>query len=262
MSTEKTQSDEEKNTNEETVTNEESSQEENSSDEEVLEEVSSEEVEVLDEKDIKIQELEAALETRSSEVDEVTARLRSVSAAYSKQGNEIKATRARLERQMQYTEAKNRGEVVSSLFEPFDNLKRCLDGLRQSGVETSHIEGLEMVIGTFVSAFQKLGLEEIPGKGSTFDPNIHEALLNIPVPDPALNGIVVDVHSTGYRINDIIIKPAKVIVGVCDTPPEPPADLNEASEEETPVSEDINEEIESGNEDVIEEENSDSEIND
>ena len=125
--------------------------------------------------------------------------------------------------------------MVSSLFEPFDNLKRCIEGIKQSDIESSHVEGLEMVRSSFFEAFQKLGLEELPGKGSKFDPNVHEALINIPVPDPALDGVVIDVHSTGYRINDIIIKSAKVIVGQCDQPPvqEEPTD-NEAQTEESP----------------------------
>jgi molecular chaperone GrpE len=221
MSTEKTNSEEEIKSNEEEVQEDITENKAPETDEEVAEEVP------VDEDEAYIKELEDALEQKHNEVEEVTARLRSVSSAYSKQGDEIKATKARLERQMQYKESKNRGEVVSSIFEPFDNLKRCLEGLKKSDIEESHIEGLEMVKSSFMTAFQKLGLEEIPGKGSKFDPNIHEALMNIPVPDPTLNGVVIDVHSTGYRINDIIIRPAKVIIGVCEVP-----EVEEIEEEE------------------------------
>jgi molecular chaperone GrpE len=231
MSTEKLKSDEEKINPEENKENEGSiEQEENTDEESESEEIDSVEVITPDENQVRIDTLENDLEDKSKEVDELTARLRSVSAAYTRQGDEIKATKSRLERQMQYTESKNRGEVVSKLFEPFDNLKRCLEGLQSSDIDQSHIEGLEMVKSAFMSAFQKLGLEEIPGKGSIFNPNIHEALVNIPVPDPALNGVVVDVHSTGYRINDIIIKPAKVIVGHCEVPKEEP--IQEEQEEQ------------------------------
>ena len=232
MSTEKTQSEEEKQT-----TQDEAQEETVENEQKEVQESDSEQAE-LSEEEAYIKELEEALKTKHNEVEEVTARLRSVSAAYSRQGDEIKATKARLERQMQYKESKNRGEVVSSIFEPYDNLKRCIEGLKKSEIEDSHIEGLEMVKSSFLTAFQKLGLEEIPGKGSKFDPNIHEALMNIPVPDPTLNGVVIDVHSTGYRINEIVIRPAKVIVGVCDIPK-----VEEVEEEE-----EVLEEIESSEE--------------
>jgi molecular chaperone GrpE len=69
-----------------------------------------------------------------------------------------------------------------------------------------------------MGAFKGLGLEELPGKGSKFDPNIHEALTLIPVPDAALDQAVVEVFAAGYRIGSRLIRPAKVIVGTW-TPP-------------------------------------------
>ena len=51
-----------------------------------------------------------------------------------------------------------------------------------------------MVKDEFWSAFQKLGLEEIPGEGSLFNPNIHQALTTMPVADPVLNDTVVQVY--------------------------------------------------------------------
>ena len=197
---------------------------------------------------IPLLDLQQQLADSQKELEELRARLRSVSAAYTRQGDEIKATKLRLERQMQYKESQNRGEVVSALFEPFDNLKRSLEGFKKSDIESSHVEALEMVQSSFFEAFKKLGLEELPGKGSKFDPNIHEALINIPVPDPALDGVVIDVHSTGYRINDIIIKSAKVIVGQCDQPtPEEPEE-SEGTPDEVPTDMTIDEESEQSSE--------------
>jgi len=251
MSTEKLKSDQEKIIPQENIENDQSIEHEENTDEEneseetdSVEENESEETDSVeevtpDETQIRIETLEKQLKEKSKETEELTARLRSVSAAYTRQGDEIKATKLRLERQMQYTESKNRGEVVSKLFEPFDNFKRCLDGFLSLDIDQSHVEGLEMVKSEFMSAFQMLGLEEIPGKGSIFNPNIHEALVNVPVPDPALNGVVVEVHSTGYRINDIIIKPAKVIVGQCEVPKVEPNQEEEEDQNKEEKSEDV-----------------------
>ena len=92
---------------------------------------------------IPLLDLQQQLADSQKELDELRARLRSVSAAYTRQGDEIKATKLRLERQMQYKESQNRGEVVSALFEPFDNLKRSLEGFKKSDIESSHVEALE-----------------------------------------------------------------------------------------------------------------------
>ena len=67
----------------------------------------------------------------------------------------------------------------------------------------------------FLASFFELGLEELPGVGSTFDPNVHEALMKAPVDKPELHNVIINVYSTGYRINEIIIRTAQVIVGEC-----------------------------------------------
>lgn len=153
------------------------------------------------------------LERLQETVGELQARLRAVSAAYAKVQEEIAATRDRLERQAQVKEALRRGEVVGELFDPLQNLKRSLEATRKGATTEDTTIGLEMVVQQFMDAFQKLGLEEVPGRGSRFNPMLHEALMLSPVTDPALDGVVIDVFSTGYRIGDKLIQPARVIVG-------------------------------------------------
>jgi molecular chaperone GrpE len=102
---------------------------------------------------------------------------------------------------------------VGTLFEPVENLRRALEALRKGASPEDTVAGLGQVMSQFMAAFQKLGLEEVPGKGSRFDPNLHEALTTMTVMDPALDGVVIDVFATGYRIGNRLINPAKVIVG-------------------------------------------------
>ena len=66
------------------------------------------------------------------ENQELTSRLRAVSAAYKNQQDDIAATRKRLERQAVLKEEIRRGEVVSSLFEPLENLRRSKDSMEKS----------------------------------------------------------------------------------------------------------------------------------
>lgn len=151
-------------------------------------------------------------------IEELQGRLRAVSAAYQKQQGEIAATRERLERQAAVKEELRRGEVVAGLFDPVENLRRSMEAAKKGASAEDTATGLELVLKAFLSSFQKLGLEEVPGKGAAFDPNIHEALTAMPVTDPALDQAVIEVFATGYRIGSRLIAPAKVIVGTYQEP--------------------------------------------
>ncbi len=104
------------------------------------------------------------------------------------------------------------------LFDPFENLKRSINSAKKGASAEDTANGLELVLKAFMGSFEKLGLEEVAGKGAPFDPNIHEALTTMPVADPALDQVVIDVFSTGYRIGSRLIAPAKVIVGAYQEP--------------------------------------------
>lgn len=140
------------------------------------------------------------------------ARLRTVSAAYKQQTDDVTATKERLARQASLKEELRRGEVVGTLFEPVENLRRSIEAIRKAGGDDT-VAGLELVLHQFIESFNKLGLEEVPGKGSRFDPNLHEALTAMPVTDPALDGVVIEVFDTGYRIGSRLLKAARVVIG-------------------------------------------------
>lgn len=147
-----------------------------------------------------------------AQVAALEARLRTVSAAWRQQQDEIASTKERLARQAALKEELRRGEVVGILFEPVENLRRAKDAIqRAAGADA--VSGLDMVLHQFLDAFKKLGLEEVPGKGSRFDPTLHEAISAIPVADPALDGAVLEVFDTGYRIGSRLLKPARVVIG-------------------------------------------------
>ena len=160
----------------------------------------------------------AEIERLHGVIDELQARLRAVSAAYQKQQGEISATRERLRRSAAVQEELRRGEVVAAVFEPVENLRRSLIAAQKGASAEDTANGLELVLKAFMTSFEKLGLEEVSGQGAPFDPNIHEALTALPVTDPALDQVVIEVFSTGYRIGSRLIAPAKVVVGAYQEP--------------------------------------------
>ena len=172
---------------------------------------------LVDDPDAGAETVELSPPTREEELEtqlsELQARLRAVSAAYQQQQEEMDAARARLERQAALKEEMRRGEVVVALFDPVQNLKRSVDAASKGASMDDTLKGLALVQAQFMVAFQKLGLEEVPGEGARFDPNLHEALTTIPVTDPAMDDVVVEVFSAGFRIGSRLIAPARVVVG-------------------------------------------------
>lgn len=144
---------------------------------------------------------------------ELEARLRSVSSAYVALQDEMRAYQDRVRRMDEDKDRRRRGEAVTAIFEPVQNLRRSVDALKKADLPPSVVEGLELVLGQFVESLRRLGLEEIQAMGATFDPNVHEAMGTVMVTDQAQDGRVLHVYDVGYRIGSQVIQPARVIIG-------------------------------------------------
>lgn len=96
-----------------------------------------------------------------------------------------------------------------------DNLRRALDhlpaGARESGDATtkSLIEGIEVTERDFLSRLTRHGVKKLEPQGEKFDPNLHEALFELP-DESVPAGTVVQVVEAGYTIGDRVLRPAKV----------------------------------------------------
>src|SRR5579864_4925554 len=103
-----------------------------------------------------------------------------------------------------------------------DNMRRALDAvspeLRASaepGVKAL-IDGLELTERELLKALEKNGVRQFTPRGEKFDPNVHQAMFE--VPDPAVPaGSVVEVMQPGYMIGERVLRPA--LVGVSKVGP-------------------------------------------
>lgn len=143
--------------------------------------------------------------------DEAQARLRTVSKAYTDLQKEMKAFRERMEARSKVNSELQAFDQARRFFDPVMNLKRSL---QQPEIDLETLrQGLTMVQSQFMDAMEKLGLEEVPGEGSLFDPNVHEALAVTPVTDPAQDGKVLMVHTAGYTVKGKVLQAAQVVIG-------------------------------------------------
>lgn len=111
-------------------------------------------------------------------------------------------------------------------------IEKMLPVLENTEKAQAHLkdEGLEMVIKQFKDILISEGVEEISAEGATFDPNLHEA---IETQEGEKDNIVTKVVSKGYKIEDTVIRPAKVIVSKVATSYQ--EEKPEGSKEETHV---------------------------
>ena len=107
-----------------------------------------------------------------------------------------------------------------------DNMRRAIETLGPEGRQNvdpgvkALIEGVELTERELLKVLEKNGVKKLEPKGEKFDPNLHQAMYE--VPDPSLPaGQVVQVVQDGYTIGDRILRPALVAVakGGAKTPP-------------------------------------------
>ncbi len=96
-----------------------------------------------------------------------------------------------------------------------DNLRRAVESIPvdvRAGAEgplKSIVEGIELTERDFLSRLSRHGIKKLEPQGQKFDPNMHEALFEMP--DPSVpSGTVVQVMEAGYSIGERCLRPAKV----------------------------------------------------
>ena len=98
--------------------------------------------------------------------------------------------------------------LVRELLPVLDNLERALEHADEG---ESLLEGVRLVHSDLIGVLQRSGVEAFDPAGEPFDPTIHEALSTRPQ-DGGQPGTVVEVVEKGYRLNDTILRPARVVV--------------------------------------------------
>ncbi len=115
--------------------------------------------------------------------------------------------RKRVDRERESARDANVAEVVKAMLPVLDDL-----ALAESHGDLT--EGPMLVIAQkFRARLEKFGLVAIGEKGDVFDPNLHEAIVQLPTPGADVN-TVADVITQGYKIGDRLLRPAKVAVSV------------------------------------------------
>jgi molecular chaperone GrpE len=104
-------------------------------------------------------------------------------------------------------------DVIASLLDVVDDYDRAEKQLQANGDLNGFKEGVQLVFAKLKNTLQARGLKPMQTIGTDFNPDLHEAITEIPAPTEDLKGKVVDEVVKGYYLNDKIIRFAKVVVG-------------------------------------------------
>jgi molecular chaperone GrpE len=110
-------------------------------------------------------------------------------------------------------EAMDRGiqSLVTELLGVLDNFGHVLAAAEDSPDE-SLAKGAAMVHEELTGVLSRFGLEDVPGEGSPFDPQWHEAMMRVAADDGIEEPVVAEVLRTGYRFKGRVLRPASVSV--------------------------------------------------
>ena len=102
--------------------------------------------------------------------------------------------------------------LLRDLLDVVDNLNRALEAVRSDpSSNKALLDGVEMVSQQLAGVFAKFGCKPVQAVGAEFDPNVHEAIAQMPSEEHAA-GLVAQEVAVGYVLHDRVVRPSSVIV--------------------------------------------------
>jgi len=124
---------------------------------------------------------------------------------------ELENYRRRVQRESEQAAKYTCLPLIRDLLPALDNLGRTVQAAEQTGKINDLVQGLEMVLAQFDQIFANHAAKPIPAEGEPFDPNLHEAMQQVPTNEHPPMTIIQEVER-GYVLHDRVIRPSKVIV--------------------------------------------------
>ena len=104
-----------------------------------------------------------------------------------------------------------KSELLLSILNTFDNLEMAKDNAPKKSEQSEWVEGILQIQEQFYEFLKSEGIVEIKALGEKFDPNFHEAVVQIESGEKEPD-IITEVLEKGYNLNGKVLRPAKVKV--------------------------------------------------
>ncbi len=127
----------------------------------------------------------------------------------------------RNEREREETKKLANSALILNLLPILDDLERAFASVPHRPDKHGWVDGIRLIERKFRNILEAQGLTQIKAQGEAFDPNLHEAAMHV----KGKEGIVVKELQKGYKLNDKLLRPAKVAVGNGQEEDEPAEDF-------------------------------------
>jgi len=102
-------------------------------------------------------------------------------------------------------------QLVKAMLPVIDDFERAEKAFQ--GTESKEMEGFLLIYNKFKKILEQTGVKPMEAKGTDFNPDLHEAITQLPSPDETQKGKVLNVVEQGYLLGDKVVRHAKVVVG-------------------------------------------------
>jgi molecular chaperone GrpE len=129
---------------------------------------------------------------------------------YLRAAADLENLRKRQRREIEDAKLESKGRVLKEMLPVVDNLERAIEHATNTAGSNPIVEGVQLVLRQFLTAFERLDVTPIEANGQPFDPNLHEAISQQECEAPP--GTVVQVLQRGYKSGERLLRPALVVV--------------------------------------------------
>ncbi|MCT4600719.1 MAG: nucleotide exchange factor GrpE [Marinifilaceae bacterium] len=179
-------------------------------DTDINKEETQEDVENVEEKE---EEPKTELELAQDQVEELGKKLQETNDKYMRLSAEFDNYRKRtLKERMDLIKTASE-KVFLDILPVMDNFERAMKAMDTASEVEPVIEGINLIYSKFSDFLKSNGLEVIETENKDFDIDLHEAITKMPAPTEDMKGKIIDCVERGYKMNEKVIRYAKVVVG-------------------------------------------------
>lgn len=185
------------------IKNEEEIKNDDSSDEKIIE------IKDADEEAGPVEDEEPVEEI--SEEEKLKAKVTELEEKLLRNAAEFDNFKKRTARQYDLMAQSAKEAVLSEVLDIYDNFQRALDHQNEKGEDDNQaiVDGIKLIFSQMKNLIEKNNITPIDAIGKPFDPNFHEALMQIDS-DEFEEGTVALEISKGYKMGDQVIRHSKV----------------------------------------------------
>ena len=155
----------------------------------------------------------AEVEEEEDPMEKLLAQIADLKDKYLRQVAEFDNYRKRTLKERQELIFNGGAKAITALLPVIDDMERAIAYGAKTDDPQVLREGMELIYQKFIKILEEQGVSKIETENADFDTNLHEAIALVPGMGEDKKGKVIDCMATGYKLNDKVIRYAKVAVG-------------------------------------------------